>query len=133
VALFNQILEAQPLAGVAPGNVYHQPQVGPDHAIAGIAVARANAVGQLLLLLSAEERCLVDLAEVGFQRRLHHVATGPAESCHEKVSSALGLSEKGTGPLRRRANPWITEGMQGSCPLFGQLRAEFLFWADIVV
>ena len=40
IALFDQVLQAEPLAGVAAGDVDHQPQVGPDHAVAGLRCRR---------------------------------------------------------------------------------------------
>ena len=73
VAFLDQVLQAQPLAGVAAGDVDHQPQVGPDHPVAGLAVAVLDAVGELLLLVGGEQGRLVDLAEVGLQRRLDRV------------------------------------------------------------
>ena len=36
VAFFDQVLQGQALAGVAAGDVDHQPQVGPDHPVAGL-------------------------------------------------------------------------------------------------
>ena len=45
IALFDQILEAKPFPGVAPRNVHHQAEVRPDHAIASLAIAFANAIG----------------------------------------------------------------------------------------
>ena len=73
VAFLDQVLQAQSLAGVAAGDVDDQAQVGPDHAIAGLAVAVLDAVGKLLFLLGVEQRGLVDLAEIGFQRRLDRI------------------------------------------------------------
>ena len=73
VAFLDEVLQAQALAGVAAGDVDDQAQVGADHAVAGLAVAVLDAVGQLLLLLGVEQRRLVDLAEVGLQRRLDRI------------------------------------------------------------
>ena len=47
VAFLDQVLQAEPLAGVAAGDVDHQPQVGADHPVAGrghrpSAMARAS-------------------------------------------------------------------------------------------
>ena len=39
VAFFDQVLQAQALAGVAAGDVHHQAQIGADHAVAGLDVA----------------------------------------------------------------------------------------------
>ena len=50
VALFDQVLQAEALAGVAAGDVDHQPQVGADHAVAGAGVAVADGHGQLVLV-----------------------------------------------------------------------------------
>ena len=61
----------KPLAGVAAGDVDHQPQVRADHAVAGLVVAAADGDGQFVLVVGREQRGLVDLAEVGLQRRLH--------------------------------------------------------------
>ena len=71
VPLLDQVLQAQALAGVAAGDVHHQPQVGADHAVAGLDVAVADGDGQFVLVVGREQRGLVDLAEVGFQGRLH--------------------------------------------------------------
>src|SRR5215213_8014340 len=70
VAFLDEILQREALAGVAAGDVYDEAQVGADHAIAGGQVAFADAGGQLLLFAGVEEGGLVDLAKVGFQRRL---------------------------------------------------------------
>ena len=69
VAFFDQVLQAQPFAGVAAGDIHHQPQIGAHHAIAGLDVAVADGNGQLVLLSGIEQRGFVDLAEIGFQRR----------------------------------------------------------------
>ena len=73
VALRDKVLQPQALAGVPAGDIDHQAQVGAHHAVAGLAVAVLDAVGQLLLLLGVEQRRLVDLAEVGLQRRLDRI------------------------------------------------------------
>ena len=70
VALLDQVLQAQALAGVAAGDVYHQPQVGADHAVAGGQVAVADADGEVAFVLRGQQRGLVDLAEVRLQRGL---------------------------------------------------------------
>ncbi len=73
VAFLDQVLQAEALAGVAAGDVHHQAQVGAHHAVAGLAVAVLDAVGQLLLFLGIEQRRFVDLAEIRFQRRLDRI------------------------------------------------------------
>ena len=70
VALLDQVLQAQALAGVAAGDVDHQAQVGADHAVAGLDVALADGDGQFLLVVGREQRRFVDLPQVRFQRRL---------------------------------------------------------------
>jgi hypothetical protein len=59
-------LQAQSLAGVAPGDIDHQAQVGADHAIAGTDVPFADLDRKLALLLGAEQGRLVDFAQIGF-------------------------------------------------------------------
>ena len=86
VALLDQVLQAQALAGVAAGDVDHQAQVGADHAVAGLGVALADGDGQFLLVVGREQRGLVDLAEVGLQRRLD----GGGD-----VSASCGLGHRG--------------------------------------
>ncbi len=71
VSLFDQVLQAESLAGVAAGDVDHQPQVGADHAIAGLHVAAADGHGQFVLVVGREQGGLIDLPQVGFQGRLH--------------------------------------------------------------
>ena len=71
IAFLDQVLQAQPLAGVTAGDVDDEAEVGADHAVAGLAVAVLDAVGQLLFFFRVEQRRFVDLAEVGFQRRLN--------------------------------------------------------------
>src|SRR5262249_17764804 len=61
-------------------------QVGAHHAVARVAVAVLDAVGQLLLLVGGEQRSLVDFAQVGFQRGLDRETSGPAGSCHGATS-----------------------------------------------
>ena len=73
IAFLDEVLQAQPLAGVAAGDVDDQTQVGADHPIAGFAVAVLDAVGEVLFFFGVEQRRFVDLAEVGFQRRLDRI------------------------------------------------------------
>ena len=63
VSLFDQVLQAQPFAGVAAGDVDHKAQVGAHHAIAGLHVALADGDGQFLLLRGVEQGGFVDFAE----------------------------------------------------------------------
>ena len=51
VPLLDQVLERQPLADVAPGDVDDQPEVGPDHPVAGRVVAVGDPVREHLLLV----------------------------------------------------------------------------------
>src|SRR5262249_1671167 len=51
--------------------------------VAGLAVALLDAVGQLLLLVGAEEGRFIDFAQVRFQRRLDGRTSWPAWSCHD--------------------------------------------------
>ncbi len=92
VALLDQVLQAQPLAGVAAGDVDDQAQVGAHHAVAGLAVAVLDPVGELLLLVRVEQRRLVDLAQVGLQRRLDRYRSATAWSCHGDVFQRTGRS-----------------------------------------
>src|SRR5262249_32248692 len=85
VALLNQVLKAESLAGVTAGDVHDQAEVGPDHAVARLVVAQLDPVRQLFLFLRIEQRRLVDLAQVGLQRRLDRVIPETAWSCHEEV------------------------------------------------
>ena len=71
VSLFDEVLQAESLAGIAAGDIDHQPQVGADHAVAGLHVAAADGHGQLVLVVGRQQRGLVDLPQVGFQGRLH--------------------------------------------------------------
>ena len=71
VSFFDEVLQAQSLAGIAAGDIDHQAQVGADHAIAGLHVAAADGHGQVVLVVGREQRGLVDLPQVGFQGRLH--------------------------------------------------------------
>ncbi len=66
VALFDEVLQAEALAGVAAGDVHHQPQVGADHLIARLDVAASDRAGQLLLVGGREQGRFVDLAEIRF-------------------------------------------------------------------
>ena len=45
VAFLDQVLQGQPLARVAAGDVHHQPQVGPHHLVAGLGVADRDLCG----------------------------------------------------------------------------------------
>ncbi len=75
------------LAGVAAGDIDHEPQIGPDHAVAGAGVAEADGWCQVLLVACREQGRFVDLAEVGFQRSLNG-GGGFASRCGHK--SKLG-------------------------------------------
>ena len=68
VAFLDQVLQAEPLAGVAAGDVHDQAEVGPHHAVARLAVAVLDPAGQHLLLVRVEQRGFVDLSQVGLQR-----------------------------------------------------------------
>ena len=70
VSLFDQVLQAQPFAGITAGDIHHEAQVRADHAIAGLHIALADGNGQLLLLGGIEQGGFVDFAEIGFERRL---------------------------------------------------------------
>ena len=70
IALFDQVLQPQALAGVSAGDIDDEAEVGADHSVAGLRVALADGDGQVLLVVGREKRGLVDLAEIRFQRRL---------------------------------------------------------------
>ena len=67
VPLLDQVLQAQPLAQVAPRDVDHQAEVGLDHVLAGIRVAGRDPLGQLALLLGREQRRVVDVLEIDLE------------------------------------------------------------------
>ncbi len=101
VALFDQVLQAEALAGVAAGDVDHQAEVGADHAVAGGRVAVADGDGQLALVVGRQERGLVDLAEVRLQRRLDGGGAAAArlgDSCRHRL-------RRGGFPLGQMNNP----------------------------
>ena len=89
VAFFDQILQPQPFAGVAAGDIHHQPQVGAHHAIAGFHVALADGDGQLLLLGGVEQGGFVDFAQIRFERRLNGRRRAASRGWHK---SSTGLS-----------------------------------------
>ena len=89
VPLGDQVLEVEALADVAAGDVDDQAEVGADHAVAGLDVAQADLLGERFFLVSRQERRLVDLAQVGFQRRLDWVAALFTQACHADTSSAI--------------------------------------------
>ena len=86
VALLDQVLQAQALAGISAGDVDHQAEVGADHAVAGLRVAAADGHGQFVLVVGREQRGLVDLAEVGLQGRLHGCGLAAACLGHRHLS-----------------------------------------------
>jgi len=88
VAFLDEILQAETLAGVAPRDVHDQPQVGADHAVAGFAVALFDAIGEAFFIVGVEQRRFVDLAQVGFQRRLDRIGAETARSCHGECFQA---------------------------------------------
>ena len=83
VPLLDQVLERQPLADVASGDIDHQPQVGADHPIAGLVVPVGDPVGQLFLFVGGQQSHLVDLPEIGLQGALDHVTAVSANTGHE--------------------------------------------------
>ena len=85
VALFDEVLQPQPFAGVAASDVDDESQIGPHHTVACLAVAVFDLVGELLFLFRIEQRRLVDLTQVGFQRRLDRFVPETAWSCHGDV------------------------------------------------
>ena len=101
VAFLDQVLQAQALAGIAAGDVDHQPQIGADHAVAGLGVAGADGHGQLVLVVGREQRGLVDLAEIGLQGRLHQGGLAAACLGHRHLHCQQGLSS-GTDRLSAR-------------------------------
>ena len=78
VALLDEILQRQPLAGVAAGDVHDQSQIGPHHAIASREVALADPRGQLALVGGGQQGGFVDFAQIRFQRRLDRGAGSSA-------------------------------------------------------
>ena len=102
VALLDQVLQAEPLAGVTAGDIDHQAEVGADHAVAGLVVAAADGDGQFVFIFGRKQRGLVDLAEIGLQRGLHR--GGLAASCfghgHKHTGSAGGVARHNYRPWR---------------------------------
>jgi hypothetical protein len=61
VALLNEVLQGQPLAGVVAGDVDNQSQVGSHHLIpSGIVAMRFDSVSQLPLFFTGEQGSLID-------------------------------------------------------------------------
>ena len=91
VAFFDQVLQAEALAGVGAGDVDDEAEIGADHVIAGHVVAGRNRLGEPLFLLRAEQRRAVDLGQVRVQRRLERVVLFTAWSCHGRQMSWANL------------------------------------------
>src|SRR3989440_1516891 len=64
VALRNQVEQRQAEIRVIVRDLDHEPQIGPDHEGAGLAVALLDLGSQLDLLVGSKERDLPDLAQV---------------------------------------------------------------------
>ena len=105
VAFFDEVLQAEAFARVAAGDVHDEPQVGADHAVAG----RACRPGRCCVASSfsssrVEQRRFVDLAEIGFQRRLN----GECASC------AFRVVEVAIVGLDRSGGIWMEGGQPGA-------------------
>src|SRR5262249_12428125 len=83
VPLLDEILEREAFPDIAPGDVYDQPEIGPDHPIAGELVPPRDPVGELLLLVGGQQSHLVDLPEIGLQGALHRITAVSANTGHE--------------------------------------------------
>src|SRR5262249_35357692 len=121
VAFLNEVLQAEALTGVAASNIDDQTQVSAHHLVAGFTVAVLDAVGQALLLVGAEERCFVDLTEVGFQRRLDRITPYTARSCHGEPSSAKKEPRAGFQLVYFRVEPDAKSQIAGATRRRGKI------------
>ncbi len=83
VSFLDQVLEREPLADVASGDIDDQTEVGPDHPVTRQLVAVRNPMGEFLLLVGGQQSHLVDLPEIGLQGALDRVTAVSANTGHE--------------------------------------------------
>jgi hypothetical protein len=75
-ALLDQVAQGKPLALVLAGDRDHEAQIRVDHALLGLEIATLDALGELNLLLSREQRVLASLVEEELQRILEFRRVG---------------------------------------------------------
>ena len=54
ISFLDEVLETQTLAGIAAGDVHHEPKIGTHHAVARLVIAHLDLVSQFLLFIRAK-------------------------------------------------------------------------------
>src|SRR5204863_3689203 len=129
-ALLDEVAQREAMALVLAGHRHHEPQVRVDHAVLRGHVALLDALGQLDLLRSREERVLAGLVEEELERVHRGVGHGVRrlllriDAARVVVAAATGEAAR-TGALLRRLPALLGALPAGGATLAlaGRLRA----------